>query len=247
MRTTTPSASTRTASGTSSPPRRWRTVDIIVAAVLAVACGLLFWLWGQLYRGIGAPVEALLPGVQGILGGPWFIGGVLAGLIIRKPGAAIFVEIVAASVSALVGTEWGALTLLSGLVQGVGAELAFAAFRYRRFTLPVAMLAGAGAGVAAAITDTIVWYVGADTAFVTIYAISVIVSGAVLAGVVSWLLMRAIAATGVLGRFAAGREARGGRAVEGTASPGSRAPDASSRDTSDAPDERVAADREARP
>lgn len=210
MRTTdsSPRASSPTAS---VPPRRWRTVDIVVAAVLAVACGLLFWLWGQVYRGVGAPVEAMLPGVQGLLTGPWYIAGVLAGLIIRKPGAAIFVEVVAASVSALVGTEWGALTLLSGFVQGLGAELVFAAFRYKKFTLPVAMLAGAGAGAAAAITDTIVWYVGADTAFITIYAISVIVSGALFGGVVSWLLMRAIAATGALNRFASGREARGRR------------------------------------
>ncbi|GGA76454.1 ABC transporter permease [Pseudoclavibacter endophyticus] len=191
-----------------APRRRWRTVDIVVAAVLAVACGLLFWLWGQLYRGVGAPVEAILPGFQGILGGPWFIGGVLAGLIIRKPGAAFFVEVVAASVSALVGTEWGALTLVSGIVQGLGAELAFAAFRYRRFTLPVAMLAGAGAGVAAAITDNIVWYVGAGPAFMAIYSVSVITSGALLAGIVSWLLFRAIAATGALRRFASGREGR---------------------------------------
>lgn len=191
-----------------SAPRRWRTVDIVVAAVLAVACGLLFWLWGQFYRGIGAPFEALLPGIQGLLGGPWFLGGVLAGLIIRKPGAALFVEVVAASVSALVGTEWGALTLVSGLVQGLGAELAFAAFRYRRFTLPVAILAGAGAGLAAAITDNLIWYVGAGPQFMSIYAVSVVVSGAVLAGVVGWLLFRAIAATGVLGRFASGREAR---------------------------------------
>lgn len=214
MRTTDSTSTSISASGSGSgsagaaPSRRWRTVDIVVAAVLAVAVGLLFWLWGQLYRGIGDPVAALLPGIQGLLGGTWFIGGVLAALIIRKPGAALFVEIVAASVSALVGTEWGALTLLSGFVQGLGAELVFAAFRYRRFTLPVAMLAGAGAGVFAAVTDTIVWYVGADAAFITIYAISVIISGAVLGGLVSWLLMRALAATGALNRFAAGREAR---------------------------------------
>ena len=41
----------------------------------------------------------------------------------------------------------------------------------------------------------------------TTYTISSIVSGAVLAGLVSWLLTRALARTGVLHRFAAGREA----------------------------------------
>jgi energy-coupling factor transport system substrate-specific component len=42
--------------------------------------------------------------------------------------------------------------------------------------------------------------------FSTVYLISCIVSGAVLAGVVSWLLTRGLARTGVLSRFAAGRE-----------------------------------------
>lgn len=198
--TTSPSTPTRSL--------QWRTVDIIVAGVLAVACGLIFWLWGQLYRGIGAPVEAVLPGLQGLLGGPWFIAGVIGGLIIRKPGAALFVEIVAASASALIGTEWGALTLLSGFVQGLGAELVFAAFRYKVWTPLVALLAGAAAGLAAAVNDSIVWYAGADWPFRLIYGGSVVVSGAVLAGLGGWALAKALAATGALDRFAIGRERR---------------------------------------
>jgi energy-coupling factor transport system substrate-specific component len=42
--------------------------------------------------------------------------------------------------------------------------------------------------------------------FNTIYLACLIVSGVVLAGVVGWLLVRALAATGALNRFAAGRE-----------------------------------------
>ena len=51
---------------------------------------------------------------------------VLAPLIIRKPGAALFAEMVAAGVSALLGSLWGVDTLLSGFVQGAAAELVFA-------------------------------------------------------------------------------------------------------------------------
>ena len=187
------------------PSMRWRTVDIIVAAVLAVVCGLLFWLWGQIYRGIGDPVSAFLPGIQGVLGGPWLLAGPLAAIIIRKPGAALFVEMVAATVSALVGTEWGPLTLVSGLVQGLGAEIAFAIFAYRRWSIGTAVLAGAFAGVGAAILDNIIWYIGTDIAFKAIYAVSVITSGALVAGLGGWLLAHALARTGALQRFAISR------------------------------------------
>ena len=44
--------------------------------------------------------------------------------------------------------------------------------------------------------------------FNAIYLGTIVVSGAVLAGVVGWMLVRGLAATGALSRFAAGREAR---------------------------------------
>ena len=66
--------------------------------------------------------------------------GVLGALVIRKPGAAIFTELVAASVSALIGTQWGGLTLLSGLVQGLGVEIVFALFLYANWRLYAALI-----------------------------------------------------------------------------------------------------------
>ena len=130
-----------------------------------------------------------------------------AGLIIRKPGAAIFVELVGAAVSALLGNAWGVSTLLSGLIQGAFAELVFLAFRYRKYTLPVALLAGGAAGFGAWFGE--LWYSGniaLTWQFNLIYLICCVLSGIVLAGLLSWLLTRALARTGVLHRFAAGRE-----------------------------------------
>ena len=49
----------------------------------------------------------ILPGLQGLLAGPWLVAGVLGALIIRKPGAALYTELVAAVISALVGNQWG--------------------------------------------------------------------------------------------------------------------------------------------
>ncbi|MGI9824895.1 ECF transporter S component [Agromyces sp. Marseille-Q5079] len=189
-------------------PFRWRVIDIVVASVLGVASGLVFVLWNILSNPISAPVGAVLPGLQAIVGGGWLFAGILTALVIRKPGAALFGELVAAAVSALVGNQWGPLTLESGLVQGLGAELVFAAFLYRRWNLPVALLAGAVSGLALAINDLILWYPGSASAFSTIYVVAAIVSGAVLAGLLSWLAVRGLARTGALSRFASGREAR---------------------------------------
>jgi energy-coupling factor transport system substrate-specific component len=185
---------------------RWRVVDIVVAAVVAVACAVVFVGWN-----IGSHVldgaQALLPGIQSLGYGPWLLGGPLAALIIRKPGAALFGELVAAAVSMLLGAPWGLQTLESGLVQGLAAEVVFAAFLYRRWSLPIAALSGAAAGFVAAINDWIFWYAGADALFLTIYIAGATVSGAVVAGIGSWALVRALARTGALRRFASGREA----------------------------------------
>ncbi|WP_159500644.1 ECF transporter S component [Microbacterium sp. 18062] len=206
---------TSTSTSTSTPARtrvslRWRVVDIVVASVIGVASGLIFLLWNIGYLGPKALLDPLLPGLQGLLDGPWLFAGVLGALIIRKPGAAIYTEVLAAVVSALVGNQWGGfLTLEAGFVQGLGAELIFLLFFYRRFTLPVAALAGAGAALAGGINNLVLWFAGADTLFVVVYLISTVVSGVVLAGILSWLLARGLAATGALDRFAIGREARG--------------------------------------
>jgi energy-coupling factor transport system permease protein len=184
---------------------RWRVLDIVVASVLAVAAGLVFVLWNVASNPLGAPLTALLPGLQALLGGGWLFAGVLVALVIRKPGAALYGELVAATVSALVGNQWGVLTLESGLVQGAAAELIFAVFLYRRFTLPVAVLAGAAAGLAMAVNDLILWYPGSAIPFAVTYTAAGVLSGAVLAGALSWFVVRALARTGALARFESGR------------------------------------------
>jgi energy-coupling factor transport system substrate-specific component len=211
---TSTSARTAAASGTGIAPANrfsWRVVDIVVAAVLGVAVGLVFWGWNTVGGLWFAAMDGLTPGLGGIAVGIWLIGGVIGGLIIRKPGAALLVELIAAVVSALIGNAWGPLTIVSGLAQGIGAELIFLAFLYLRFSLPVAMLAGVGAGVGAWVNELFVGdapNIAKTVEFNLIYLSTLVVSGALLAGLVGWLLVRALAATGALSRFAAGREAR---------------------------------------
>lgn len=181
----------------------WRVVDIVVTATLGVVFGVVFWQWGvmflPLFSGQVNPLAYLLSGM-------WLVPGVLAMLIVRRPGAALFAELLAAIVSALLGSFWGLDVVLSGAVQGAGAELAFAVLFYRSFGLPVAMLAGAGAAIGEWIHDMPVYYPATAFEVQLAYGVFMLISGVVIAGVGSWLLVRALAPTGVLSPFAAGRD-----------------------------------------
>lgn len=184
----------------------WRVVDIVVAAVLGVAGGLLFVVWNVfVYPGVSA---LLPPPVSALLVGVWLLPGVLGGLIIRRPGAAVFTELVAASLSALIGNEWGFATVWYGLLQGLGAEVVLAVFLYRYWRLPVALLAGAGTGLVAGVLDTTVYYAELTPVVQVAYIGCAVVSGVVIAGLGSWALARALARTGVLAPLASGRDGR---------------------------------------
>lgn len=188
--------------------RGWRVVDIVICAVLGVACGLVFVGWNAVGMAWFTAMDALTPGLGGIAAGVWFLAGPLGGLIIRKPGAALFCELVAGFVSMALGNQWGWTTMYSAFAQGLGAEIALAVFAYRRFGAVVAVLSGLLAGVGAWVNEFILGNHAKDAAFNAIYLVCTALSGAVLAGLLAWLLMKALAKAGALDRFAAGREAR---------------------------------------
>lgn len=183
----------------------WRTVDIVVAAVISVAFGVVFWAWNAVWAAT-EPAFAALPAAQYLISGVWLIPAVLGGLIIRKPGAALFCELLAATVSALIGSQWGLDTLVSGVVQGGAAELVFFALgRYRNWSLTIAIVAGLASAAAGWLHDMVVYYpelgIGGWALFVPFY----LISAAIIAGIGSYVLVRSLAQTGVLASFAAGR------------------------------------------
>ncbi len=178
---------------------RWRTVDIVVVAVLAVAFGVVFFLWNNVWSwlsGLGPQGESIITGV-------WLMPAVVCPLIVRKPGAALFAELVAAVVSMALGSQWGMDTILSGVLQGGGAELVFAFGLYRSWGPLAAAIAGLGAGVGEAIHDTTVSYVAIDIPGRVIIAGVEIVSAVLIAGIGGWLLVRALRRTGALEAFPA--------------------------------------------
>lgn len=188
---------------------RYRTIDLVTIATLAVAIGVTFWAWGKAYAGISGLAVFSYPPSVGLLAGPWLLAGVMGGIIIRRPGAALVTEVAAAAVSGLVpgGTEWGMSVLVAGFWQGLGAELILAVFLYRRFTLPVAALAGAMAGAIESVYEWNAYYQGVFDAGDRVAHLAMFaLSGAVVAGAGGWLLTRALARASVLDSFGPGRE-----------------------------------------
>ena len=182
----------------------WRTVDIVVAAAIAIAFGVVIWGWNQLWAA-ATPAFVAIPAAQNILYGVWLLPAVLGGLIIRKPGAALFTELVAAAVSAILGSQWGLDALVSGLVQGAGAELVFFATRYRVWTVPVVAISASASAVTAWVHDVALYYLDIGLGPQLAILAFMVVSAIVIAGLGAWFLMRSLVQTGVLAQFSSGR------------------------------------------
>ncbi len=183
----------------------WRTVDIVVVSVLGAAFGVLFAVWNNLvYPTVAGPLQnsPFAPLVSGV----WLLPAVVGALVVRRPGAAVCTEIMASVVSMFAGSAWGLTVFLSGLWQGLGAEIVFAALFYRRWGVVPAVLAGGAAGLAMGLyestTSSIAPYAWD---WKVVYILSAVATGLVVAGVFGYLLVRALARTGVLAPFASGR------------------------------------------
>ncbi|HEV8516615.1 MAG TPA: ECF transporter S component [Candidatus Limnocylindrales bacterium] len=180
------------------PDRQWRTRDILVVAVIAVAFGVFFWAFGVAWRAL----EGLGP-LLNVLYGFWLLPAIVAPLIVRKPGAALFAELVAASLSAILGASWGIDVLVSGLLQGGAAELVFAAFAYRRYTVPVLVLAALASAAAAFVHDWLVWYPAYSSDALLLIALFMGISALVLIPAAALALVGALRRAGVLEGFPA--------------------------------------------
>jgi energy-coupling factor transport system substrate-specific component len=185
---------------TTSLDTRWRTRDIVVAAVIGVAFGVVFWAWGLAW-GAFEPLNLVFPVLRDVMYAVWLVPAVLAPYIVRKPGAAIFAEMVAAGVAALIGSQWGVDTLVSGFAQGAAAEVVFAVVRYRVWSLPVLAAAAIASAGAAWIHDWILYYATIDPTLQVARGVLMAISAVVIAAIGSMLLARSLREAGALEGF----------------------------------------------
>lgn len=128
--------------------------DILVTVVISVVFAIIYRLWGDVSNVVklaGFQLDQLMYGV-------WFMAAVVAFLIIRKPGVALLAEIAAASGELIAGSQYGVEALTYGIAQGLGAELIFLLFAYRRFSITAACLAGVASAIASLVFDAFKGY-----------------------------------------------------------------------------------------
>ncbi|WP_106769856.1 ECF transporter S component [Paenibacillus faecalis] len=174
--------------------RGLRLSDILVTILISLVLGVVYHFWGSVY-GLFKP---LFFQADEMMYGMWFAASTLAFLLIRKPGVALIAELAAAHVEVLFGSGWGLSMLLYGFIQGLGAELVFAAFRYRNYTAWAAALAGAASAVGSMFVDIYMAYTDSYVLWMYLAKYSMrIASGAIIAGLLMFALAKALERTGV--------------------------------------------------
>ena len=192
VRTSWPPIDERPRRPTAAPDTRWRTRDIVVAAVIGVAFGVVFWVWGLVWYGPLRAARRLAlrsatcsmpsgcPGRARPADHPQARRGAVhrdgRGRRFRARSAAL----------------WGVDTLLSGFVQGAGAELVFAFTLYRIWTFPVLALAAIASAAAAWIHDWVVYYAAIDPGIQIARGLFMAISAVVLVAGGSVALHRAL-------------------------------------------------------
>ncbi|KZE38765.1 thiamine permease [Bhargavaea cecembensis] len=186
----------------------WKLKEVVLASLFGVVFGIVYLVaihFGNIWAGLIGPIA------YEWMFGIWFIVSILAMAIIRKPGAAVLPETLAAIIEVMLGNAVGPRLILSGMIQGLGAEAAFAATRYRHFNLAVMMLAGAGAAVFSFVYGYFVsGYAALDPSFVLLMFTLRVLSGAIIAGIGGKYLADGLLATGALRGYAISRTKQGG-------------------------------------
>lgn len=168
--------------------------DILVTIIIAIAFGIVYILWSpvmSVLTPLGLQINQLVYGM-------WFIAGVVAYLVVRKPGVALIAEIAAASGEFILGSPYGLSVLIYGVAQGLFAELVFMAFKYKRFDMNVAMLAGFASGIGSFVMDIMYGELASlSTWNLTLMIVFRLIGSIVFAGILAHMLVRVLEMTGV--------------------------------------------------
>lgn len=188
----------------------WKLKDVIMMAILGVVFAAVYM---AVFQGGLALSTALTPfGLSNfgfeIIYGVWFMAATLAAYIIRKPGVALITEMLASAIELLMGNSGGLTVVLTGFIQGLGAEAVFAAFRYRKWDTVSMILAGIASAFLIFCYE--LYYLN----YITLSPVLLIgqltvrfISAAIFSGIVCRLAGDALAKTGVVRNYAIGESA----------------------------------------
>ncbi|WP_394190013.1 ECF transporter S component [Paenisporosarcina quisquiliarum] len=193
--------------------KSWKLKEVVLLSVFAVVFAVVYLLFvhvGNIWAGVIGPIA------YEWMFGIWFIVSIISAYIIRKPGAALLSETMAAIIEVMIGNAVGPRLILSGIVQGLGAEAAFAATGYKRYDWWVLCLAGIGSAVFSfAYGFFVSGYAALDPSLLVWMFTLRVISGAVIAGLGGKYLSDGLLASGALRGYAISQDSIKYRQVKG--------------------------------
>lgn len=115
-----------------------------------VFVGLISVIFGIIYFGTtlsGTAITALLtPFGYGMVGyefcyGIWYMAAIVALHLIRRPMVGIITEVIAAVIEVLLGSTFGPMVFVTGIIQGVCAEAPYALKGYKNYSYKTSLTA----------------------------------------------------------------------------------------------------------
>lgn len=186
--------------------KSWKLKEVVLMSVFSVVFAVVYLLFvhvGNIWSGFIGPIA--YEWIFGI----WFIVSIICMYIIRKPGAAVLSETITAAIEVMIGNAVGPRLILSGLIQGLGAEAAFAATGYKRFNWWVLVLAGVGSAVFSfAYGFFVSGYAALSPSYLALMLGLRVMSGAIIAGFGGKWVSDGLLATGTLRGYAISLEKR---------------------------------------
>jgi len=180
----------------------WQLKDVILASLISVLFAVVCF--ATVHSVIFAITPLVAPFGFGDIAiefvfGIFFFSAIFSAYIMQKPGVAVVVGTMTGLIQVLMGSAFAGTVVVSAFVQGLGAEVIFALFRYKRWNLLTVLLAAASVTV---FSFVLAWYRGLwmdlDFGFVATRFVIRLISALVISGVVSKFLADRLAQAGVL-------------------------------------------------
>ncbi len=116
---------------------KWSLREVILMALIGIGFGVIYFIMDPIYAALDAVLVpmGLHPYAIAITIGPWMMAAPLASYLLKRVGAGLIGEILAATGEALLGGYWGVATIISGFIPGIGSELGFTLTGYKSWKL----------------------------------------------------------------------------------------------------------------
>ncbi|NLY20503.1 MAG: ABC transporter permease [Tissierellia bacterium] len=189
--------------------KNWKLRDVIMVGGIGVVFSFIYLgvlYFGQVLQVALAPL-GLSPFAYEIIYGIWFSAATLAAYIMQKPGVAFASEIIASFLELFMGNIGGPLVIIAGTLQGIGTELGFAAFKYKKFDRVSLSLSGTFAAII-----TFLWgfvqsgYANLAPGLLISMLVVRILSAVIFSGVLVKIVGDLMAKTGILKSYPLGKD-----------------------------------------